>query len=93
MAAARLHPAAGDRNEVTHVVCDHEPLLLDREREHLLVGEAAERLVLVEREDVVACPGEPSPDVPAGDVRVEQDAQALLVRVGEGEPAEGIELP
>jgi hypothetical protein len=77
---------------VTHVVRDHDSLLLRCDREHLLVGEPVERLVLVERKYIMARSRKPSPDVPARDMRVEQDAHALLVCVGEREPRERIEL-
>ncbi len=71
---------------------NHDPLLLRCERENLLVGEPVEGLVPVEREYIMARSRKPSPYVPARDVRVEQDAHALLVRVGERESRERIEL-
>ena len=92
MAAARLGPPPGDGDEVAQVVRDHGPLLLGREREHFLVGEPREPLVLVECEHVVACPREASPDAPVRDVRVEQDAHPLLVRVDLDELGERVEL-
>lgn len=91
MSTTRLRPATRDRYEVPQIVRDHDPLLRGRERKHVLVGEPRERLVPVEREDVVPGPFEVPSDVSVRDVRIQQDAHALLV-VSKREPREGVEL-
>jgi hypothetical protein len=91
MSSSRLHPAADDRDEVAQVVRDHDPLLLDCERQHFFIGEAAERLVLVECEHVVTGTPQRLAEAPVRDMRVEEDAQRL--RVGSRERGERVELP
>lgn len=70
---ASFSPGASDRNEVTHAVRDYDPLLLGGEREHVLVGEPAQLLLLFEREYVMPCRRELPPDVPPASKQLRLD--------------------
>ena len=54
VASSCFRPAPGDRSEVPDVVCDQDPCLLDGEFEQFVVREPAEKLILVDSQNVVA---------------------------------------
>ena len=72
--ALRSRPVAQNPREVGDVVCDEDPLLARGERENLVVVQALERALLIERTHVMAGLLEPASHVGPGDVGVEQQA-------------------
>lgn len=92
MTVSSFGPLSNESGEIADVAGDHDPLLAGCENEDLAVGQAGERCVAVECEHVVTPSAQRAADAPPGDVRVEQEAHALLVRARECEPGEGLEL-
>ena len=75
MDATSCHRLARKVDEVLHVLRDDDPPFPDRERQHLLIGEAGEPRIRIERENVVTALRQRTPDTSTGDVCVQEEPQ------------------
>ena len=70
-----LRPLSNQRLEVAEVECHRDSLFLSSQREHVGVVDTLEVAALIEREHVVSQYPQLLGDHPAGDMRVEDEAQ------------------
>lgn len=92
MASARLRPLVSQAREVGDVVGDDDAPLLCGEFQYLVIGQGSEILVLIQGKHVVPGGRKWPPEMTAGGMRIEQDAQRLTLGRDPCHMDEGVEL-